>query len=1134
MTNRHFLNAMAAVVILLAAVFTNANAGNRYNFNAGWKLSVGENADGASLKLNDSKWHGVTLPYAFNQAEAYSRNCADLSDTVMWYRKHFVLPKEAKGKKVFIEFEGVRFGARVFLNGNELGLHENGVMAFGFDLTPYIKYKGENILAVFVDNSWQYREHVGVVGPDGKTTYSRFQWNDKNFYCNYGGINKNVWLHIMDNVYQTLPLYSNLGTTGVYVYPSDFTVSGKNGSSATVNVEAQVVNGSARTQTVQHKVIILDKDGKEIANFLGEKRQVNAGDTVTLKSAKALSGLHLWSWGYGYLYTVKSQLVINGKTVDNRDIRTGFRKTAFHDGMFYLNDRVLQLKGFAQRSTNEWPAVGISIPAWMSDYSNSLVLGCNGNLFRWMHVTPSKQDVESFDRLGLIQAMPAGDAEKDVNDRRWQHRCSVMRDAIIYNRNNPSIIFYEGGNNNISDEHMAELIAIRDKYDPNGGRAAGSRNMLDSKNAEYGGEMLYVNKSDTKPVFMMEYNRDEGIRRYWDEWSYPYHKEGEGPLYRGSHTKSYNHNMDGLAIENIVRWNEYWLARPGTGKRVNSGGAKIIFSDSNTHARGEKSYRTSGDIDAMRIPKDSYFAHKVMWNGWVDTEEEGTYIIGHWNYGQMENGKRKMENPAGASQPADDNHSSPFSSFNSPFTKPVYVCSTGDEVELFLNGKSLGKGKRFDTFLFTFDSVKYEPGKLEAVAYKNGKEVSRDIKETIGKPVALKMRWIGPDQIENGNSAGASQPADGNRNSQSSTLDSQFAKADGSDIRICEIEAVDKDGRRHPLAHDMLHFEVSGEGTYLGGVSGIVSEEEKARNAAATPEGTGGIISEGGHSQDTNGVGSSDLMLEAGVIRVMVRTTTNPGSITLTATPVGTTPLTTSADGTSSLKPASLSIITTPCPTKNGFYVDADGKPTEADRGAQQPLYLLRGETPATPSFTKKYNAVAIKTIDAAVNQDKLHYLTDGIEDGVTNIIHSKWSSDGVLDNAWLRITLERPAAISQIDLRMDNFRTTSYPLQVFAVTEAPSANKVASVSRVDGAASAINRTLIWEGYTDKCLGNSYLNIASPVTAQTYEIRMIGEATVKEAFASMTELAAKKNVSTKASKSNILSISEIEMKETAK
>ena len=103
-----------------------------------------------------------------------------------------------------------------------------------------------------------------------------------------------------------------------------------------------------------------------------------------------------------------------------------------------------------------------------------------------------------------------------------------MRDAIIYNRNNPSILFYECGNESISREHMIEMKAIRDKYDPHGGRAIGSREMLDIREAEYGGEMLYINKSKHHPMWAMEYCRDEGLRKYWDEYSYPYHKNGEG------------------------------------------------------------------------------------------------------------------------------------------------------------------------------------------------------------------------------------------------------------------------------------------------------------------------------------------------------------------------------------------------------------------------------------------------------------------------------------------------------------------------------------------------------------------------------------------------------------------------------
>ena len=229
------------LVIIVLLFATQAWAGERFNFNANWKVQMGENPQASGMKCDDSQWQTVTLPWSFNQQEAYGKHIAQLTDTVAWYRKHFTLPVELKkGKKFFIEFEGVRFGAHVFLNGKELGWGENGVMAFGFDLTPYINKDGENILAVYIDNNWRYKEHVGKWDEaTQKQVRSGFQWNDKNFFCNYGGINKNVWLHVMDDVYQTLPLYSNLGTTGVYVYATQHDIQGR---SAVINAESEVMN----------------------------------------------------------------------------------------------------------------------------------------------------------------------------------------------------------------------------------------------------------------------------------------------------------------------------------------------------------------------------------------------------------------------------------------------------------------------------------------------------------------------------------------------------------------------------------------------------------------------------------------------------------------------------------------------------------------------------------------------------------------------------------------------------------------------------------------------------------------------------------------------------------------------------
>ena len=117
-------------------------------------------------------------------------------------------------KKSFSNLKEFRQAGEFYLNGKFIGRHENGVMAFGFDISDFL-IKGENMIAVRTDNSWNYKE---------KSSGSAFQWNDKNFYANYGGINKNVYLHIADKLYQTLPLYSNLGTTGTYIYATDFDI----------------------------------------------------------------------------------------------------------------------------------------------------------------------------------------------------------------------------------------------------------------------------------------------------------------------------------------------------------------------------------------------------------------------------------------------------------------------------------------------------------------------------------------------------------------------------------------------------------------------------------------------------------------------------------------------------------------------------------------------------------------------------------------------------------------------------------------------------------------------------------------------------------------------------------------------
>ena len=986
---KHNLFLFVFLLVALPAVKGQASERKKYNFNSEWKLQTGDFPKAKDATFDDSKWKQVTLPHAFNEDEAFKVSIEQLTDTVVWYRKSFRIPDLKSNQKVFIEFEGVRQRGDFYLNGHYLGRHENGVMAVGFDLTPHIK-EGENVIAVRTDNDWMYRE---------EGTNSKFQWNDRNFNANYGGIPKNVFLYVTDNVYQTLPLYSNLKTTGVYVYAQDFDIQGRK---ATIHAESEVRNDSKATRQFSYQVTILDADGKLMKTFQGDKVTLKAGETKTVKASAILHNLHFWSWGYGYLYTVKTALKDdNNQIFDEVSTRTGFRKTRFAEGKIWLNDRVIQMKGYAQRTSNEWPAVGLSVPAWLSDFSNDLMVKGNANLVRWMHATPWKQDVESCDRVGLIQAMPAGDAEKDREGRQWEQRVELMRDAIIYNRNNPSILFYECGNKAISREHMIEMKAVRDKYDPFGGRAIGSREMLDIREAEYGGEMLYINRSEHHPMWATEYCRDEGLRKYWDEYSYPFHKEGDGPLYKGQPATDYNRNQDELAITMIARWYDYWRERPGTGNRVSSGGTKIIFSDTNTHYRGAENYRRSGVTDAMRIEKDAFYAHQVMWDGWVDTEKDQTYIIGHWNY--------------------PDNT-----------VKPVQVVSTGEEVELFLNGNSLGKGKRQYNFLFTFDNVAFKPGKLEAVSYnKAGKEISRYAVNTAGEPASLKLTAIqNPEGFH----------------------------ADGADMTLIQVEVVDKDGQRCPLDNRTIQFTLKGQAEWRGGIA-------QGKN---------------NHILDTN------LPVECGINRALIRSTTAAGKVTLTAQAKG-------------LLSASLTLETVPVKVTGGLSTYL---PQATLKGR-----LDRGETPSTPSYKDSKKGVRIVSAKAGSNNNDAEKSYDDIE-------LTEWKNDGKLSTAWITYTLERDAEIDDICIKLQGWRSRSYPLEVYA-----------------------GNTLIWSGNTDKSLGYIHLNVEKPVRANTITIRLKGNTSDKDAFGQIIEveaIAANTMELEKSSSKHQLRIIEVEFLETIK
>jgi beta-galactosidase len=751
------------------------------NFNPDWKFIKADPAGAAEHGFDDSSWSAVSLPHTFNDVDTFDDWSTpghvgemNLWAGRTWYRKTFVLPEADRGKKVFIEFEAVRQIAEVYINGKLLGISKTGFIPFGFDLTPHLRYGGaKNVIAVMADNRFTQETEMA------KIIRTELPWNSPHWHPAHGGIYRNVYLHVADPLHITLPLYSFLQTAGPYVYASDIAA-----GSAKINIEIPVQNERSAAASAEIVATVFDRAGRAVLE-LKQPAAITAGGQTEVKLSGVLAKPQLWEPAYPYLYKVVCVVRVGGRVVDSQEIPLGIRTARWdaNAGLF-LNGQHLKLHGWGQKPTDEWPGLGNAQPDWMHFFTLQLMKEAGGNFVRWGHCAAGAASLNAGDRLGIIADQPGVDGEGDAIGDAWTIRAAAFRDTLIYFRNHPSILIWEGGNQKVTREHAKELRGYMDRYDPHGGRVYAHRR-ADETTAEFmdigigtegGREIARL------PVVEGEYDREESPRRVWDDFSPPNfgYPEAKG--------QTYQLTSEQYAVNQIAQFVKK-LGAPN-----HAGGANWIFSDSTSGGRvSTEVARAGGEVDGVRIPKEAYYVCRTMFR-----DDPQVHIIGHWTY------------PANTK-------------------KPIYVASNGDDVELFLNGRSLGHGKVSDRYLFTFPETAFEPGELKAVASRAGKTVATHTLHTVGAPVALRM---------------------------TSRTGPKGWQADGSDIVLVDVEAVDAKGDRVPTYQQRVDFTLEGPGVWRGGYNS-------------------------GKIKSTN---NPYLDLEAGINRVAVRATRTAGTVTLRAT----------------------------------------------------------------------------------------------------------------------------------------------------------------------------------------------------------------------------------------------------------
>jgi beta-galactosidase len=722
------------------------------SFDSDWRFTRGDPIDAQEVAFSDRGWRTLDVPHdwsiegPFDQNNPTGKSGGFLPAGIGWYRKHFTLPADLADRHVFIEFDGVMANSDVWINGSLLGHRPYGYASFHYDLTGHLNFGAdENVLAVRCDNSAQPAS----------------RW-----YTGAG-----IYRHV--RLVATTPVHINPWKTYITtpLVASDL---------ATVRVTNTIVNDADEPRAFEVLTTLYGPGGQAVAADPTGVQLLAAGESIDLSQNIYLKNPKLWNLDQPNLYRAFTQVSYNGQVLDDAATTFGIREFHFDaDTGFWLNGKNIKIYGCALHA--DGGAVGSAVPLGVWERRLALLKSVGCNAIRTAHNPPSPEFLDLCDHAGFLVMDEMFDvwtvgktpllsrtvlADYHLYYKDWWQ--TDVTDTVLRDRNHPSIILWSAGNeihdiNPNNDLGARIFVPLRDLY-----------HQLDPSRPV----TLAVLRPNINHVY------DNGFSELMDVVGQNY-RENE---LLAAHQAMPTRKIIGTENHHDVQTWRYLRDNAAMSGQFLWTGVDYLGES----ARWPIVSSSAGLFDRTGWAKPLAFQRRSWWT--TDPMVRIARLL------------VPLPRPAGPPPAPGVDAGPPLRPrLVSDWTvrpgaardQNIEVYTNCQEVELFLNGKSLGTQKRHADDTPLLWHVAYQPGELKAISSNDGKPVAEHILRTAAKPAAIKL-WA--DQLE--------------------------LAADWDDVSFVEAKVVDANGITVPDAADLIHFQLSGPGLIAAVDNGDPSSHE--------------------------------------------------------------------------------------------------------------------------------------------------------------------------------------------------------------------------------------------------------------------------------------------------------------------